>query len=74
MKVVAVAVPLYIAELVPARNRGRYVTFFQLFLTFGIVLAYVVDLYFAATANWRAMFGVVLIPAAILLIAASVVE
>ena len=67
--VVAVAVPLYVAELVPASNRGRYVTFFQLFLTFGIVLAYMVDIYFSASANWRAMFGVVLIPATILLFA-----
>lgn len=64
--VVAVAVPLYIAELMPAARRGRYVTFFQLFLTFGILLAYAVDLYFAPTGNWHAMFAVVLIPAVIL--------
>lgn len=66
--VISVAVPLYIAELVPAKNRGKYVTFFQLFLTFGIVLAYFVDLAFTPTGNWRAMFAVVLIPAVILLL------
>ncbi|PHQ78868.1 MAG: MFS transporter [Coxiella sp. (in: Bacteria)] len=66
--IVAVAVPLYVAELVPAKDRGKYVTFFQLFLTFGIVLAYFVDLAFTPSGNWRAMFGVVLIPAVILLI------
>lgn len=67
--IVAVAVPLYVAEIVPAKNRGKYVTFFQLFLTFGIVLAYFVDLAFTPSGNWRAMFAVVLIPAFVLFIA-----
>ena len=66
--IVAVAVPLYVAELVPARERGKYVAFFQLFLTFGILLAYAVDLYFTPTGDWRAMFSVVLIPACVLLL------
>ncbi len=66
--IVAVAVPLYVTELVPAKDRGKYVTFFQLFLTFGIVLAYFVDLAFTPSGNWRGMFAVVLIPACILLI------
>ena len=66
--VVAVAVPLYVSELVPACDRGKYVTFFQLFLTFGILLAYGVDLFFGSTGNWHAMFAFVLIPATILLI------
>ena len=68
--IVAVAVPLYVAEMVPAENRGKYVTFFQLLLTFGIVLAYFVDLIFTPSGNWRAMFAVVLIPAFILLMGA----
>jgi SP family galactose:H+ symporter-like MFS transporter len=67
--VVAVAVPLYVSEMVPADNRGKYVTFFQLLLTFGIVFAYFVDLFFTPTGNWRAMFAVVLIPAFILFFA-----
>ena len=29
--IVAVAVPLYVTELVPIDHRGKYVTFFQLF-------------------------------------------
>ena len=65
--VVAVAVPLYVAEMVPETSRGKYVTFFQLFLTFGIVAAYFVDMAFTASGDWRAMFAVVLIPAAIIL-------
>ena len=64
--VVVVAVPLYVAEIVPAADRGKYVTFFQLLLTFGIVLAYFVDLLFTSSGNWRAMFAIVLIPSFIL--------
>lgn len=64
--VVAVAVPLYVAEIVPSKDRGKYVTFFQLLLTFGILLAYFVDLLFTPSGNWRAMFAVVLVPAFIL--------
>ncbi len=66
--VVAVGVPLYVAEIVPSKDRGKYVTFFQLLLTFGIVLAYFVDLLFTPSGNWRAMFAVLLIPAGILFI------
>lgn len=66
--VVAVAVPLYVAEIVPSEDRGKYVTFFQLLLTFGIVLAYFVDLLFTPSGNWRAMFAVLLIPSSILFI------
>jgi SP family galactose:H+ symporter-like MFS transporter len=61
--VVAVAVPLYVAEIVPSQDRGKYVTFFQLLLTFGIVLAYFVDLLFTPSGNWRAMFAIILAPA-----------
>jgi len=64
--VVAVAVPLYVTEIVPAENRGKYMTFFQLLLTFGIVLAYFIDLVFTPSGNWRAMFAVVMLPALIL--------
>ncbi|MEO8400971.1 MAG: sugar porter family MFS transporter [Gammaproteobacteria bacterium] len=64
--VVAVAVPLYVAEIVPSKDRGKYVTFFQLLLTFGIVAAYFVDLLFTSSGNWRAMFAVLLIPSFIL--------
>ena len=66
--VIAVAVPLYVGELVPAAQRGRYVTMFQLFLTLGIVAAYFIDLLFTPSGNWRGMFAVVLIPAVILFI------
>jgi sugar porter (SP) family MFS transporter len=66
--VVAVAVPLYLTEIAPTKIRGRSVTIFQLLLTFGILLAYFVDLIFTPSGNWRGMFAVILIPAAVLFI------
>jgi sugar porter (SP) family MFS transporter len=68
--IVSVGVPLYVAEIVPSHARGKYVTFFQLLLTFGIVLAYFVDLFFTPSGNWRAMFAVLLVPALILFLGA----
>lgn len=66
--VVSVAIPLYIAEIAPAKIRGKSVTVFQLFLTFGILLAYVIDWVFADSGNWRGMFAIILIPTTILFI------
>lgn len=66
--IISVGVPLYIAEIIPSEKRGRYVTFFQLLLTFGILLAYFMDYLFTPTGNWRAMFAVLLIPSFVLLI------
>lgn len=66
--IVAVVVPLYLAEVAPTHIRGKGVTVFQLFLTIGILLAYLVDLYFTPTGNWKAMFGVIAIPTIVLLI------
>jgi SP family galactose:H+ symporter-like MFS transporter len=65
---IAVGVPLYVAEIVPSKDRGKYITFFQLLLTFGIVLAYFVDLLFTPSGNWKAMFAVLFIPVTILLV------
>lgn len=65
---IAVIVPMYIAEVMPAKDRGKYVALFQLLLTFGIVLAYIVDLLLTPSGNWRAMFGVVLLPAGLMLL------
>ncbi|MFA6409620.1 MAG: sugar porter family MFS transporter [Gammaproteobacteria bacterium] len=60
--IVAVAVPLYLTEVAPAHIRGRSVTVFQLLLTFGILLAYCIDLIFTESGNWHAMFAVILLP------------
>ncbi len=64
----AILIPLYLSESVPAQIRGRAVACYQLFLTAGIFLAYVVGWAFSSTGNWRAMFDVLAIPGAILFI------
>ena len=58
-------VPVYISEVSPAEARGWQVSLFQLAITFGILLAYVVDFAFAKIEGWRWMFGLAVIPAAI---------
>jgi sugar porter (SP) family MFS transporter len=59
--------PMYIAELVPKRIRGGVVSFNQLMVTTGILVAYIVDWGFAPLPNnWRWMFGLAVIPGALL--------
>ncbi len=49
--VIAVVVPLYLAESLPANVRGRGSAIFQLFLTIGIVLAAGIGWYFTGKAD-----------------------
>jgi SP family galactose:H+ symporter-like MFS transporter len=58
-------VPVYISEVSPANARGWQVSLFQLAITVGILLAYVVDYAFAKIEGWRWMFGLAVVPAAI---------
>jgi sugar porter (SP) family MFS transporter len=61
--------PMYIGELVPPRIRGGVVSFNQLMITLGILVAYIVDWAFAPLSNnWRWMFAVTVIPGAALAI------
>ena len=55
--------PVYISEVAPPDIRGRLVTFFQLAVTVGIVVAYVVGLVFDASEGWRWMLGLGALPA-----------
>jgi len=59
--------PMYIAEIAPAKFRGRLVGFFQFNVVFGILLAYfsnyVIGLGRFGTAEWRWMLGVTAVPA-----------
>ncbi|MCK4869543.1 MAG: sugar porter family MFS transporter [Gammaproteobacteria bacterium] len=66
--IVTIIIPLYLAEAAPATVRGIGVTAFQLFLTGGILVAYLVSLAFAHIASWRWMFLCSLIPAVLLFI------
>jgi SP family galactose:H+ symporter-like MFS transporter len=56
-------VPVYLSEIAPPDMRGRLVTANQLMVAFGIVASYCVDLLFAGSESWRAMFAVGLVPA-----------
>ena len=58
-------VPVYISEVSPAEDRGWQVSLFQLAITLGILLAYIVDYAFAGIQGWRWMFGLAVVPAAI---------
>jgi MFS transporter, SP family, galactose:H+ symporter len=58
-------VPVYISEVSPPDARGWTVSLFQLAITLGILLAYLVDYAFAAIQGWRWMFGLAVLPAAI---------
>jgi MFS transporter, SP family, solute carrier family 2 (myo-inositol transporter), member 13 len=49
--VIAVVVPLYLAECLSAENRGRGTAIFQFFLTFGIVLAALIGFLYTRQAE-----------------------
>jgi SP family myo-inositol transporter-like MFS transporter 13 len=49
--VIAVVIPLYLAECLGANNRGRGTAVFQLMLTFGIVLASIAGLLYTRAAE-----------------------
>ena len=49
--------PLYLAEIAPAQKRGALVSFSQLAVTGGILIAYLVGYAFAADSAWRWMLG-----------------
>jgi len=55
--------PVYISEVAPPDIRGRLVTFFQLAVTIGIVVAYLVGLAFDQSEEWRWMLGLGAVPA-----------
>jgi sugar porter (SP) family MFS transporter len=57
------AAPVYISEVAPAESRGRLVSFFQLAVTIGILVAYLVGLAFNGIEGWRWMLGLGVVPA-----------
>ncbi len=59
------SVPLYIAEISPARNRGALVTINQLMITIGILVSYITDYWIANDTDpfsWRLMFHIGFFP------------
>jgi MFS transporter, SP family, galactose:H+ symporter len=67
--VASVAAPLYGAEMAPARLRGRFVSMYQLAITIGIFIAYLVDQALTNSDSWRLMLGVSAVPGVLLLMA-----
>lgn len=62
--------PMYISEHSPRRLRGGTTAFNQLMITFGILIAYVIDFAFAGFPhNWRWMFGLGAVPGICLAVA-----
>ena len=55
--------PVYISEVAPPDERGRLVTYFQLSVTVGILVAYLVGLAFSHAEEWRWMLGLGAVPA-----------
>ncbi len=64
--VAAVAAPLYAAELAPTSLRGRFVSAYQLAITAGIFLAYLVDGWLSQADEWRLMLGAAMVPGVLL--------
>src|SRR6202044_1826092 len=64
--------PVYIAELAPAKWRGRLVRLFQINIVIGILLAYATNYVIAGmklgAAEWRWELGVAGVPALLFLI------
>ncbi|MEJ2069847.1 MAG: sugar porter family MFS transporter [Syntrophobacterales bacterium] len=64
---VSLVVPLYIAEIAPAKIRGALVTMNQLALVGGILISYLINAMFANVAEgWRSMFIACAIPGVVM--------
>ncbi|MBT6466990.1 MAG: sugar porter family MFS transporter [Kordiimonadaceae bacterium] len=65
----SVVSPLYIAEISPAHMRGRLVAFTQFNIVLGLLLAFASNYYISSldlgAVEWRWMFGVEAVPAAL---------
>lgn len=59
--------PLYLSEMADEKVRGKMISMYQLMVTLGIVLAFLSDTAFSYSGNWRAMLGILALPALILI-------
>ncbi len=64
--------PVYIAELAPAKWRGRLVGLFQINIVIGILLAYlsnaIITSFHLGAIEWRVELGIAVLPAALFLL------
>jgi len=70
--IAAVAAPLYAAELSPSALRGRFISAYQLAVTAGIFIAYLVDGWLSKNDSWRWMLGLSVAPGLMLIAVALV--
>ena len=65
-----IVAPSYISEIAPAKDRGRYVAFYQFNIVLGILMAFLSNYLFSGTGEnaWRYMLGIQLVPSALYLI------
>lgn len=55
--------PMYVAEVAPAKNRGRLVAFYQLTIVLGILISYTINYWLHdVDNNWRWMFATGIVP------------
>ena len=64
----SVVSPMYIAEIAPARNRGRLISLNQFCIVIGAMTSYGVAYLFSDSGNWRFMFASALVPSLAFLI------
>ncbi len=60
--------PLYLSEIAPEHIRGSMISLYQLMITIGILAAFLSDVGFSASGNWRWMLGIITFPALVLFI------
>ena len=64
----SVTAPVYVSELSPPQSRGTLISLYQFALTLGIALSDLIGYWLAKEKEWRAMFGLGAIPAALFLL------
>jgi sugar porter (SP) family MFS transporter len=64
----ALAAPMFLAELAPAKYRGAVVSAFQLMITVGILVSYLLDMALEPLGAWRWMLALGAAPAVVALV------
>jgi len=61
--------PMYVAEVTPARNRGKMVSIYQLTIVLGILISYTINYWLHdVNNNWRWMFATGIVPSVLFFI------
>ena len=65
----SIAAPVYIAEIAPAKYRGRLVSLYQFQIVFGILIAFLSNYLISgiSVSDWRWMLGIEVIPTIVFL-------